>query len=312
MSGVEKANTTRAEFFRAAGLLALKHKGDQREKLVKLFGKHWRLVYPDITTPIDDDGLPVDLSNDPRFKPGNEGNPQPNVPAPTEVHQQPIASGSDIRELDENDETPPDPAASLFTPPCPASLDLPPDLPPISHDSPPISKPEQRTTSHSSTANSSTSRSQTTLNGDAMIKYLQQHEFGIAIRPSHSGIEGGLFPNCKPEKKAHRVVFVENPEIRIPDSLYPLSFLTETSIDKRVYDRLKKGMPECVKEIPKKGKKKRVEGPEKIECYISSWVSRNLNKRFLLFLTRSASLGRRDAGQTIAVEGNVHIVAGLP
>jgi hypothetical protein len=35
-------------------------------------------------------------------------------------------------------------------------------------------------------------------------------------------------------------------------------------------------------------------------------------KGFYLYLTRSASLGCRDAGQTITMEGIAHIVARLP
>lgn len=153
------------------------------------------------------------------------------------------------------------------------------------------------------------------LDGDEMTKYLRQHHFGIVIRPTaHSGIEGGLFPGYKPETKAFRVVFVENPENRIPASSHPLSFLTKTSLDKMVYDRLREAMPECIQKRSEKGKGKneKEQGPEKIDCYISSWVGQNLNKKFLLYLTRSASLGHRDDGQTIAMEGNARIVAELP
>ena len=259
MSGIEKANATRAEFFRAASALAKKHKGGERLKVIALFTKHWPEVYPDIPLPLDANGLPVDFSDDSRFKPVRKGNSEAALPR------------SDMdEELDKNDTTPLDPAASLFTPPPPISLDLPPGSPPISHDSPPTPEPQRPLTSRSSTPRSSM------LNGNEMIKYLQKHHFGIAIRPIHSGIEGGLLSGCKPATKALRVVFVENPESRIPEvsSSRPLSFLTKTSLDKRVYDRLKEGLPKCVKEIPKKsGKGKQKKDENKIDCFISSWVS---------------------------------------
>ena len=280
MEGLERATSTRAQFFRAAGLLAIKHKGEQRAKLLKQFRDHWSQVYPDIPVPLDDAGLPIDFSDDFRFKLlADEAN-------------SPAASPHPNVELDKNDENPLNLVASLFTPPPPVSLDL-----------PPVLEPQQPFASHSST-----------LNGDEMIEYLRQHHFGIVIRPAHSGIEGGLFPGHKPKTKALRVVFVENPDHRISASSHPLSFLTETSLDKWVYDRLREAMPGCVQKRSGKGKgkNKMVEGSGKIDCYISSWVSQNLNKRFLLYLTCSASLGRRDDGQTIAMEGNAHIVAKLP
>jgi len=122
--------------------------------------------------------------------------------------------------------------------------------------------------------------------GGQLTEYLRQHNFKITIRPMYSCIQDNSFPGFNPpvpnpNPQIVHVVFVENPENQIPDSSTPWSFLSQTSLDRDIFDRFAEAMPKCIKEIPEEREETKTDG--KVNCIISSWVSRDLNKRLLSY-----------------------------
>ena len=245
----------------------------------------WAAVYPNEAVPLDDKGRPLDLSNDARFQ-------APISPGLGQSSSAAAGGPSGRSSIPAVDTTVPHPAPSF---PLPPSTSLPdPDLLGTADATAGDSVDATAGDSVDAIAGDSVQHHLSapstplppppaplpsdTVDSDArnLITYLRDHNFPITITPNHSRIEGGLFPGYNPLKpytpcQRLSVIFVENPDTRIPVQKVCEAFISEIALEETFFDRIHSTLPQCIK----KRRRTKDTPDDYVECAISSWVSQH-------------------------------------
>ena len=284
-----------------------------KESLRRLFTESWRLVFPDIPPDFTPEGRIRDYSEDSRFfDPIPAQVPpsgQPFAGASGLSGPPPVASSSTLQLQTPSFTAPPSspsprasesalqPQISSFVnpPSSPAPADTPPRSPsPAPADTPPRSPspaPADTPMRSPPPAPADSPLRPGTPEGDQLIEYLRYYDYPLDLQANCCQISGGLIPKLVGADPAGaiRVVFVENPEHRIPDNPEhqipdnedkpedkpPESFITKTTIEAQFFQRISTILPKCIAKIQDPEAK-----PGLVACYISTWVSLYSNDKF--------------------------------
>jgi len=108
------------------------------------------------------------------------------------------------------------------------------------------------------------------LEGDLFVEFLRRHDFKVELRPTHSGIVGGLINGFDPAAvlKRTRVIFVENPEHVLPEGdISSWAYISEAALDKFTFERIRAAFPNSIRRVNRR------EVKPQVACIISTWVS---------------------------------------
>jgi len=255
--------------------------GKSLNTLRNLFAECWKAVFPDDPPQFTSEGRIRDYSEDSRFfDPAPEQGPpsgQPSAGASGLSGPPPMASSSSFQLQRSSFTAPPSsplPRASIPAFQLPMSSFANPPSSPAHTETPPRSPSLAPADTHMrspSPAPAGSAPRPETPEGDRLIQYLRDHDYPFELQSNLPQISEGLIPElvATDPTGAIRVVFVENPEHRIPEQGdKPESFITKTAIDALTFRRIFAMFPKCIAKI---------EDPEatkdSVACYMSTWVS---------------------------------------